>query len=120
MAWWGVIRHAPWGEIAKAASRVPEFVRELRKPNEAPVPERATTSTPVPDAEQLKFEIELLKSNLDRLRALSESQAAAFDTSARALTASFDAISRRIRALTWMAGIALLVSLIALAMVLVR
>ena len=92
MAWWGVIKHAPWGEIAKAASRVPDFVRELRKPSAPAEPIRPATSTPVPDAEQLKFEIELLKSNIDRLRTFSESQSAAMDAQAKALTASFDAI----------------------------
>lgn len=120
MAWWGVIKHAPWGEIAKAASRVPDFVRELRKPSAPAEPIRPATSTPVPDAEQLKFEIELLKSNIDRLRTFSESQSAAMDAQAKALTASFDAILRRIRILTWLAAAALAASLIALAIVLLR
>jgi hypothetical protein len=120
MAWWGVIKHAPWGEIAKAASRVPDLVRELRKPAAPAEPVRPATSTPVPDAEQLKFEIEMLKSNVDRLRAFSESQSAAMDAQAKALTASFDAISGRIRMLTWIAATALAASLIALAIALLR
>jgi len=120
MAWWGVIKHAPWGEIAKAASRAPDFLRELRKPSGPAEPVRPTTSTPVPDAEQLKFEIEVLKTNLDRLRTFSESQAAAMDAAAKALSASFDAVTRRIRMLTWLAAAALAASLTALAVALLR
>jgi hypothetical protein len=120
MAWWGVIKHAPWGEIAKAASRVPDFVRELRKPGGPTEPARPATSTPVPDAEQLKFEIELVKSNVDRLRAFSETQSAAMDAQSKALAASFDAISSRIRTLSWLVAAALAASLAALAIVLVR
>ena len=120
MAWWGVIKHAPWGEIAKAASRVPDLVRELRKPAAPAEPVRPATSTPVPDAEQLKFEIEVLKSNVDRLRTFSESQSGAMDAQAKALTASFEAISGRIRMLTWVAAAALAASLAALAITLLR
>jgi len=120
MAWWGVIKHAPWGEIAKAASRAPDFLRELRKPSGPAEPVRPTTSTPVPDAEQLKFEIELLKANVERLRAFSESQGAAMDAAAKALSASFDAVTRRIRMLTWLATAALVASLTALAVALLR
>ncbi|MBX9963408.1 MAG: hypothetical protein K2Y35_10150 [Burkholderiales bacterium] len=114
MAWWGVLKHAPWGEIAKAASRVPEFVRDFRKTaaNNEPVP--PTTSTPVPGAEQLKFEIEVLKSNLERLRSYSESQTAAMDAQSKALTESFRAITARMRALTWITAVSVIVAVIAL------
>lgn len=113
MAWWGVLKHAPWGEIAKAASRVPEFVRDIRKApaNNDPVP--PTTSTPVPGAEQLKFEIEVVKSNVERLRSYAESHAATVDAQSKALTDSFNAISARMRTLTWIAGAALVVAVIA-------
>lgn len=114
MAWWGVLKHAPWGEIAKAASRVPEFVRDFRKTaaNNEPVP--PTASTPVPGAEQLKFEIEVLKSNLERLRSYSESQATAMDAQSRALTESFRAITARMRMLTWISGASIAIAVIAL------
>ena len=110
MAWWGVLKHAPWGEIAKAASRVPEFVRDFRKNATNGEPEPPTTSTPVPGAEQLKFEIEVLKSNLEHLRSCSESQAAAMEAQSKALSESFRAISARMRVLTWITGGAIFIA----------
>jgi hypothetical protein len=114
MAWWGVLKHAPWGEIAKAASRVPEFVRDFRKTAAESEPAPPGTSTPVPGAEQLKFEIEVLKSNLERLRSHAESQAAAMDAQSRTFAESFRAITARVRVLTWISGASIVIAVVAL------
>jgi len=111
MASWTWLRHAPWGEIVKAAARVPEFVRDLRKggdDDEAPTPPRPTAAAEAPsDISQLKFELELLKSNIDKLRGHSEAQGRAMEEQARALAESFNAISARLRTVTWLAAAAL-------------
>jgi len=111
MAWWGVIKHAAWGEIAKAAARVPEFVREFRKPADAAEPSQPTTSTAIPDAEQLKAEIDRLKTNLERIRSFSEAQASAMDAQSKALAQSLKAMAARIRTLTWIAALAVATSI---------
>lgn len=125
MAAWGWLRHAPWGEIAKAAAaRVPGLVRDLRDlrrdDDEAPPARPAEGGDAPPDVAQLKFEVELVKTNLERLRAHSESQAAALEHQAKALTESFQAISARLRLLTWIAGLALVLAGGALVLTLVR
>lgn len=123
MAAWGWLRHAPWGEIAKAAAaRVPGLVRDLRRGDDDDVqPARPAASAEAPpDVAQLKFELELVKTNLERLRAHSESQAAAQEHQAKALTESFQAISARLRLLTWIAGLALVLAGGALVLTLVR
>ncbi|WP_291299479.1 hypothetical protein [Elioraea sp.] len=121
MASWSWLRHAPWGEIAKAAARVPAFVRDLRKDDDdEPAPARQPAADVPPDVAQLKFELELVKTNLERLRVHSESQAAALDQQARALSESFQSISSRLRTLTWLASAALIAAGIALAVALLR
>lgn len=122
MAAWGWLKYAPWGEIAKAAARVPELMRDLRKPGQGKLePEMPTgPGTPVPGAEQLQFEIELLKTNVDRLRAHAETQGRAMEQQAKALAENFDAIGRRLRLITWIAGAALVIAIAALIVVLTR
>lgn len=122
MAAWAWLKYAPWGEIAKAAARVPDLVRDMRKPREAV--EEAQRAEPPADAgadvSQLRFEIEILKANLDRLRTHSEAQARAMEEQSRVLSESFETISRRLRFTSWIAVLAILASVIALMAVLLR
>jgi hypothetical protein len=123
MASWTWLRHAPWGEIAKAAQRVPEFVRDLRNRNrddEPAQPAPQGEAGEVPDAARLRFEIELLKTNLERLRSHSELQTKAQELQARQIAESFAAIAARQRRLTWLAVAALLAGLAALALAVLR
>lgn len=123
MASWTWLRHAPWGEIAKAASRVPEFVRDLR--NRARDDEPAQAVPPadaedIPDAARLRFEIELLKTNLERLRSHTEQQAKAQEIQARQIAESFAALDAGQRRLTWLAAAALIAGIAALAAALLK
>jgi hypothetical protein len=123
MASWTWLRHAPWGEIAKAASRVPEFVRDLRnraRDDEPAQPVPPGEGEDVPDAARLRFEIELLKTNLERLRSHSEQQAKAQETQSRQIAESFAAIAARERRLTWLATAALIVGVAALVAALLK
>ena len=66
MAAWGWLRHAPWGEIAKAAAaRVPGLVRDLRRrdDDDTPPARPAASADVPPDVAQLKFELELVKTH---------------------------------------------------------
>lgn len=122
MASWSWIKYAPWGEIAKAASRVPDLVRDIRKPREGGDESPRSPGAPesLPDVAQLKFEMELMKANLERLRAHSENQAKAMEDQARVLSESFDAISARLRFATWLAAFAAIAGVVALVAAFVR
>jgi hypothetical protein len=123
MASWTWLRHAPWGEIAKAASRVPEFVRDLRnraRDDEPAQPVPPADAEDIPDAARLRFEIELLNTNLERLRSHTEQQAKAQEIQARQIAESFAAIDARQRRLTWLAAAALIAGLAALAAALLK
>ena len=110
MSWASLLKMAPWGEIAKAASRVPDLVRGMRgaSPDAAPA-----TSTPVPDAEHLMAEIIRIDGNVGQLRTYSEQQAAAVATAMLGLSA-------RVTRLTWLAAAALLAAIAAIVIPLVR
>ena len=123
MASWTWLRHAPWGEIAKAASRVPEFVRDLRnrgRDEEPAQPVPPGDADEMPDAARLRFEIELLKTNLERLRSHTEQQAKTHEIQARQIAESFAAIDARQRRLTWLAAAALIAGIAALAAALLK
>jgi len=120
---WGWLKYAPWGEIAKAAAKVPGLVRELRggDDDEAPTPPpRPPADGEPPDVAQLRFEVELLKSGIDKVRAQGEAQQRALEQHARALTQELATISSRLRTVTWIATVALLAALAAVATALLR
>jgi hypothetical protein len=127
MASWGWLRHAPWGEIAKvaakAAAKAPDLVRELRgrvAGEESAPPPPPAPGEPAPDLERLRFDLELVKTNLDRLRAHGEALAQERLTLARATEESFRVLSARLRMATWLAAAALAAALAALAAALLR
>ena len=120
---WSWLKYAPWGEIAKAARRVPEFVRDLRKDDDddqAPAPSRSASPDTPPELAQLRFELELLKANIEKLRAHSETQGRALEEQARALTQISNAHAARLRTAAWVAGLALIVALAAFVTALLR
>ena len=110
MGWESLLKLAPWGEIAKAAARVPDLVRGMRNPSPDAAP---ATSTPVPDAERLVAEIIRIDNNVGHLRAYSEQQATAVATAMLNLSA-------RVTRLTWLAAAALLAAIVAIVVPLVR
>jgi hypothetical protein len=130
MAWTTLLKAAPWKEIVKIAVQAPDFVREFRKGREgatgaadapaAPPTGNAAGADTAADIAQLRFEIELVKTNLERLRGHSEQQAKAFEAQSRQIAESFAAVSARLRTLTWIAFVALLASIAALAITLLR
>jgi hypothetical protein len=120
---WGWLKYAPWGEIAKAAAKVPGLVRELRggDDDEAPTPPpRPPADGEPPDVAQLRFEVELLKSGIDKVRAQGDAQQRALEQHARALAQELATISARLRTVTWIASVALLAALAAVATALLR
>ncbi|MFN8751459.1 MAG: hypothetical protein ACK5ZP_05735, partial [Betaproteobacteria bacterium] len=127
MAYWSLLRHAPWGEIAKvaakAAAKAPDLVRELRSrasgEGTAP-PEPSSPGTAAADLERLRFDLELVKTNLDRLRTHGEALAQERLELARATEESFRVLSARLRLATWLAAAALAAALAALAAALLR
>ncbi len=110
MGWESLLKLAPWGEIAKAASRVPDLVRGMRNPSPDAAP---ATSTPVPDAERLVAEIIRIDGNVGQLRTYSEQQATA-------VAAAMQALSARVTRMTWLAAAALLVASAAIVIPLIR
>ncbi len=130
MAWTTLLKAAPWKEIVKIAAQAPEFVREFRKGREgatgsgdaptAPPAGNAAGADLAADIAQLRFEIELMKTNLERLRGHSETQAKAFEAQASQIAESFGAVSARLRTLSWIAFAALVASIAALALALLR
>ena len=112
MVWTSLLKSAPWGEIMKAASRVPDLVRGLRTGGSDAAPAPAT-STPVPDAERLQAELVRIDQNVDRLRAYSEQQATAVAVTMRQM-------SVRVSRLTWIASGALLLAMDAIVIPLIR
>lgn len=122
MAAWGWLRHAPWGELARAAARVPDLVRDFRRtrddePEPAPpgtAPEGGT------DVAQLRFELEAARSRIDKLRSQVDAQAGLLDSQARLLAETSAALSTRLRLALWMSALALIAGAGALAVVLLR
>ena len=117
---WGWLKYAPWGEIAKAAAKVPGLVRELRggdgDENEVPPPPpRPAAEGEAPDVAQLRFEVELLKSGIDKVRAQGDVQQRALEQQSRVFAQEIAAISARLRTVTWIATVALLAALAAVA-----
>jgi hypothetical protein len=92
---WGWLKYAPWGEIAKAAAKVPGLVRELRggDDDESPPP------PPRPPAESEPTDVE---------------------QQSRALAQELATISARLRTVTWIASVALIAALAAVATALLR
>ena len=105
---WGWLKYAPWGEIAKAAAKVPGLVRELRggDEDETPPPPRPPAEGEPPDVAQLRFEVELLKSGIDKVRAQGDAQQRALEQHARTLAQELATISARMRTVTWIASVA--------------
>lgn len=132
MAWTTLLKAAPWKEIVKIAVQAPDFVREFRKGREngaaaaeapSPPPTGAAAGAGpdlAADIAQLRFEIELMKTNLERLRGHSEQQAKAFEAQSHQIAESFAALSARLRTLSWLAAAGLLAGIAALALVLLR
>ena len=110
MAAWSWLRHAPWGDIARAAARrVPDLVRDLRgaPPAEPPPGPRpaaeAGTGAPTSDLADLRFRLELLEAGLDKLRSQAETQARLADERTRELSAAVESLAARARVATWVA-----------------
>lgn len=120
---WGWLKYAPWGEIAKAAAKVPGLVRELRGGDDdesPPPPPRPPAEVEPTDVAQLRFEVELLKSGIDKVRAQGEAQQRALEQHSRALAQELATISARLRTVTWIASVALIAALAAVATALLR
>lgn len=120
---WAWLKHAPWGEIAKVAGRVPEFVRDLRRgrdDDEVPPPAAPAGAEAPDDVARLRFEIELLKTHVERLRAHSEQQAQVIETQARQMADGMAELGARARLNGWIAAAALVAAIAAIALVLMR